>query len=103
MDVRVYAEVLARLPVSSVRCSGYAEDPEGRDAWLFLEESVAGEYSPALEEHRRLAGRWLGLLHTSAARSRRRGAPARPGAGPLPGVPGAGARRRHEGPRRDSA
>ena len=39
----------------------------GEGCWLFLEESVADKYSPALEEHRRLAGRWLGLLHTSAA------------------------------------
>jgi Phosphotransferase enzyme family len=63
----VYAEVLARLPVSSLRYYGCVEDPEEGCGWLFLEECVAGKYAPALDEHRRLAGRWLGLLHTSAA------------------------------------
>ena len=64
MERAVYGDVLARLPVPSLRYYGCAEGPEG--CWVFLEESVADKYSPALEEHRRLAGRWLGLLHTSA-------------------------------------
>jgi Phosphotransferase enzyme family len=63
----VYADVLSQLPVPSLRYYGCVEEPEGRYGWLFLEEAVGDRYSPALEEHRRFAGRWLGLLHTSAA------------------------------------
>ena len=63
----VYERVLARLPVHGLRYYGCVEEPAGRCCWLFLGELVADKYSAALEEHRRLAGRWLGLLHTSVA------------------------------------
>jgi Phosphotransferase enzyme family len=62
----VYGAVLPRLPVTRPGYYGCAEGPDGW--WVFLEEVVADKYSAALEEHRRLAGRWLGLLHTSAER-----------------------------------
>lgn len=35
--------------------------------WLFLEDASGTIYNPADAEHRVLAGKWLGLLHTSAA------------------------------------
>jgi Phosphotransferase enzyme family len=63
----IYEEVLPRLPVTAPRLYGAVEEDAGL-CWLFLED-VGGElYSPQAEEHRTLAGRWLGLLHTSAAR-----------------------------------
>ena len=89
----VYAVVLARLPVPSLRYHGCVEGPEAA-AGCSWRSRVADKYSPDLEEHRRLAGRWLGLLHTVGGAPGRRRPPARPGARPLPGVPAAGARHR---------
>jgi hypothetical protein len=63
----VYEEVLPQLPMTAPRLYGAVEE-DGGLCWLFLED-VGGElYSPLAEGHRALAGRWLGLLHTSAAR-----------------------------------
>src|SRR5262249_28376968 len=64
----VYETVLPDLRVPTVRYLGAVEEPGGTGAWLFLEDAGAEAYSPLCEGHRILAGRWLGLLHTSAAR-----------------------------------
>jgi aminoglycoside phosphotransferase (APT) family kinase protein len=64
----VYEEILPKLPVPVVRCLGAVEEPDGTGGWLFLEDAGQGRYSPLLPAHRELAGRWLALLHTSAAR-----------------------------------
>jgi hypothetical protein len=64
----VYTEVFPHLPVSTPRFYGSIEEKGGRFGWLFLEDVGDESYSSANEEHRRLAGRWLGALHTSAAR-----------------------------------
>src|SRR5262245_34974607 len=64
----VYEQVLPDLPVPTLRYLGSVEEPGGTGAWLFLEDAGAEAYSPLREGHRALAGRWLGLLHTSAAR-----------------------------------
>jgi hypothetical protein len=64
----IYEEVLPSLPVTAVRSYGFAEDPESRFCWLFLEDTDGEAYSPRIKEHRALAARWLGLMHTSAAR-----------------------------------
>jgi ATP-binding cassette, subfamily B, bacterial len=63
----VYEEVLPRLPVPSLHEYGYVEEPDGEHGWLFLEEATGVEYLQLLNEHRSRVGRWLGLLHTSAA------------------------------------
>jgi hypothetical protein len=62
----IYERVLPALPVSAVRYHGCVEEPDG-GCWLFLEDAGGEGYSPRRQEHRALAGRWLGLLHTSAA------------------------------------
>jgi len=62
----VYEEILPRLPVDSPRCYGIIED-EGRSCWLFLEDVGGERYVTSDPEHCALAGRWLGLMHTSAA------------------------------------
>ena len=62
----VYEEVLPRLPVDSPRCYGIIED-EGRSCWLFLEDVGGERYVTSDPEQYALAGRWLGLMHTSAA------------------------------------
>ena len=63
----VYEEMLPCLTVGALRYHGSIE--EGDACWLFLEEAVGDPFSAAIEEHRRLAARWLALLHTSAARA----------------------------------
>lgn len=64
----VYAEILPHLSLPTLGYYGSVEEPGGEWCWLFLEPLSGEKYSPPLEEHRRLAGRWLGLLHTSAER-----------------------------------
>jgi Phosphotransferase enzyme family len=64
----IYEEVLPCLPLPALRYYGLVEEPDGPFAWLFLEDAGNEEYSVSRQEHQRLAARWLGLLHTSAAR-----------------------------------
>lgn len=64
----IYERVLPRLAIPAVRYHGFIEEPEEGCCWLFLEDAGPEEYSPLSQEHRALAGQWLGLLHTSAAR-----------------------------------
>jgi hypothetical protein len=62
-----YEEILPHLPALTLRYYGYVDEPDSGFCWLFLEDAEGEEYSPLLGEHRILAARWLGLLHTSAA------------------------------------
>jgi len=70
----IYTEVLSRMPAPALRCYGVVEEADGAYCWLFLEDAGGERFAPFADEHRALAGRWLGLLHTSAARG-----PAPPG------------------------
>ena len=63
----LYEEVLPRLPVSVLRYHGFVAEPDGGFCWLFLEDAGGEGYAPHSAAHRALAGRWLGLLHASAA------------------------------------
>ena len=65
----IYAEILPKAPFTSLRSYGYLEEPEGEFCWLFLEDAGSERYAPDIEEHRALAARWLGLLHTYAAQN----------------------------------
>jgi hypothetical protein len=62
----VYEQVLPHLPVTAPRYYGFAEE-EDTFCWLFLEDVGMERFSPLIEEHRVLAARWLGLMHTAAA------------------------------------
>ena len=63
---KIYEEVLPHLPLTALHYYGFtAEDDQF--GWLFLEDAGSEKYSPLIEEHRALAARWLGLMHTSAA------------------------------------
>jgi hypothetical protein len=64
----IYEEILFRLPVPTLRYYGFVEEPDGAFCWLFLEDAGAGWCSPHISEHRALAARWLGFMHTSAER-----------------------------------
>jgi Phosphotransferase enzyme family len=63
----IYEEALPRLPWPSLRYHGLVEEG-GPWCWLFLEDAGPEKFAPDSAAHRALAGRWLGRLHTSAAR-----------------------------------
>ena len=61
----VYEDVIPHLPVTVPRYYGSREEDAG-SGWLFLEDVGGERYSELDGEHRAVAGRWLGLMHTSA-------------------------------------
>src|SRR5436309_884903 len=63
----VYEEILPRTAVPSLHYYGFIEEPDGEYSWLFMEEATGADYSNLLADHRALAARWLGQLHSSAA------------------------------------
>ena len=65
----IYVEILPYSRVSTLRYFGFVEEPDGKFCWQFLEDAGEEKYSRNIEEHRALAARWLGLMHTSAARA----------------------------------
>jgi len=64
----IYQEVLPRLPLPTLYCYGLIEDCKPGVGWLFLEDAGEQRYSAENEQHRALAGRWLGALHAAVAR-----------------------------------
>src|SRR5881296_3551681 len=62
----VYEEILPRTAVPSLHHYGFIEEPDGEYSWLFMEEATGADYSNLLADHRALAARWLGLLHSAA-------------------------------------
>lgn len=63
----MYGDILPNLPLSSVRYYGSSPEADGQFWWLFLEDVTDHpEYRPQLEEHRRAAARWLGIMHAEA-------------------------------------
>ena len=62
----IYEQILPHLPVTAPHYYGFVEDDD-TFCWLFLEDLGRERFSPLVEEHRVLAARWLGLMHTSAA------------------------------------
>jgi thiamine kinase-like enzyme len=63
----LYEQVFPHLPLRTLCCYGYVEEPGGAFSWLFLEDAGKGIYLLDSKQHRCLAARWLGLLHTAAA------------------------------------
>lgn len=63
----VYEEILPSLPITALHYYGFIVEDD-KFCWLFLEDAGSERFSPFAEEHRALAARWLGLMHTSAAR-----------------------------------
>src|SRR5437867_13378348 len=63
----IYAEILPSLPVTSLRYYGSTEDDDPNYEWLFIEDANGRAYTSRLKAHRIVAGRWLGILHTSSA------------------------------------
>lgn len=65
-EYSIYENVLSRLPVSMLRHYGLAADDDQQFCWLFLEDAGEEPYLLEIEEHRMLAGDWLGLMNVSA-------------------------------------
>jgi hypothetical protein len=63
----IYEEVLPLAPWPTLHYYGFIAEPNGRDCWLFLEDAGGEVYSSHNTAHRRLAGQWLGQMHTSMA------------------------------------
>jgi thiamine kinase-like enzyme len=63
----IYEQILPHLPIPSLHFYGFAQEDD-EFCWLFLEDAGRERFSPLIEEHRVLAARWLGLMHTAAAR-----------------------------------
>jgi len=53
-------------PVSMLRYYGLVADDDRQFCWLFLEDAGEEPYLLEIEEHRVLAGHWLGLMNVSA-------------------------------------
>jgi hypothetical protein len=62
----IYREILPQLPVSSIRCHGWTEEPGSDRRWIFLDDAGDVAISKRNPGHRVLAARWLAALHTSA-------------------------------------
>ena len=63
----VYEQILPHLPVTAPRCYGFREESP-QLAWLFLEDVGDERYSDTDPAHPALAARWMGRMHTTAAR-----------------------------------
>jgi Ser/Thr protein kinase RdoA (MazF antagonist) len=64
VEQAIYRQVLARFSGPSLRLLGSLDEPDEGTTWLFLDDG--GEVMPDFQEpaHRKLAGSWLGRLHT---------------------------------------
>src|SRR6266498_3862920 len=67
VEQAIYDRFLTQMPLPVLRCYGLVTEPEGESCWLFVEDAGRHAYSPAIEEHRALAARWLGTVHRVAA------------------------------------
>jgi hypothetical protein len=65
---RVYQEILAVLPVPSLRLYGSADDRDRGYGWLFMEDAGDRKWSKDSPEHRHLAAEWLARVHRGAER-----------------------------------
>lgn len=64
LERTIYEDVLPRLPLSAPHYYGsWLDEPHG---WLFLEDVGAQAFSRHDPEHRAIAARWVGTLHTEA-------------------------------------
>jgi hypothetical protein len=69
-ECAIYQDVLSYLPVSTLRCCGLVADDDPQFCWLFLEDAGEEPYLLSNEEHRVLAGRWLGVMNVAAQQLR---------------------------------
>lgn len=63
VELLIYQEVLANLPLRTLQCFGSIADEDPDFAWLFLEDAGETRFSPVDAEHRAFAARWFCALH----------------------------------------
>lgn len=74
----VYDEILPGIGLPALQCLGLHPDAAGDGDWLFVEVAEGERLRPSRDDHRVLAGEWLGRLHqyqppaAAAARLRQR-------------------------------
>jgi Phosphotransferase enzyme family len=68
VEQTIYEEVLPDLPISSLTFYGVVDEPGTEFRWLFLEDAENADFTYFSEQHRKLAARWLGLMHVGAER-----------------------------------
>ena len=68
VEQTIYEEVLPDLPISSLTFYGVVDEPGTEFRWLFLEDAENADFTYFSEQHRKLAARWLGLMHVCAER-----------------------------------
>jgi thiamine kinase-like enzyme len=68
VEQTIYEEILPNLPIPSLKFYGVVDEPGTEFRWLFLEDAENADFTCLSEEHRKLAARWLGLMHVSAQR-----------------------------------
>jgi hypothetical protein len=69
-ECSIYNNVLPYLPVSMLRFYGLVAEDSQRFCWLLLEDAGEEPYLLDVEEHRVLAGHWLGMMNISAQQLR---------------------------------
>jgi thiamine kinase-like enzyme len=62
----VYEEILPHLPLTAPRFYGLTPD-SAEHVWMFLEDVGDQRYGESDPVHRSLAGRWVGLMHSTAS------------------------------------
>jgi len=68
LEQTIHEEILPDLPIPSLTFYGAVDEPETGFRWLFLEDAENADFGYFSEQHRKLAARWLGLMHVSAER-----------------------------------
>lgn len=63
VEKAIYDEFLAGLSLPALCCYGFVPEPASDFGWLFVQDAGRHAYSPVSDEHRALAGRWLGTIH----------------------------------------
>jgi Ser/Thr protein kinase RdoA (MazF antagonist) len=69
VEQTIYEQILSRLPISHLIFYGCVDEPETDFSWLFMEDAGGDHFAYCIEEHRKVATRWLAEMHVSAARS----------------------------------
>jgi hypothetical protein len=69
----VHREILAKLPVESIRFYGFHEEDDGKNGWIFFEDGGMAHVATYGESFPTAFGRWLGVLHASASTLATRG------------------------------
>lgn len=63
----IYEELLPQLQISAPDYYGFVKEDE-KFCWIFLQDVGVERFSPLIEEHRLIAARWLGEMHSTAAK-----------------------------------